>query len=51
MTEPHSQAAAARTAALRAAAQRGDVGPGGGTAGTVFIRRDLCCGPLSGPAC
>ena len=33
MSETDSQDAAARTEALRAAAERGDVGPGGGTAG------------------
>ena len=34
MSETDSQDAAARTEALRAAAERGDVGPGGGTAGS-----------------
>ena len=33
MSETSQDDAAARTEALRAAAERGDVGPGGGTAG------------------
>ena len=41
MSETDSQDAAARTEALRAAAERGDVGPGGGTAGSGADSSDL----------